>query len=1153
MSINVALNCPKCGRPLTARAPQGLCQRCLGGRLLEADIEDFAPLELGAGRRFGDYQLIEEIARGGMGVIYRAQQLSLNRPVALKFVALMSASPDFLSRFEIEAEASASLSHPNIVPIYDFGEHGGQPFFSMRPLHESLDRKIALKPLDLHAAVDLLIKIARAAHFAHQRGIIHRDIKPSNILLDEFGEPFLADFGLAKLVERDSALTATRAMLGTPSYISPEQALGETSNITTAADVYSLGAVLYELIAAQPPFAGGTTLDTVRQVIEKDPRVPSSLNRLVDRDLDTICLHCLEKNPQRRYGSAEALADDLQRWRKLLPIEARPVKRWERLAKWARRHPSGALTIVVSVSALLAISIISTRARQTLARMAEERRAQLVRLNLSTADRLTEAGDISGALHWRLQALQLEKNKSELELQRIGMGTLLRAAPQVEAMFFHAAPVTYGAFSPDGRRIVTASDDGTARIWDAVTGKALTDPLIHGGAVYHADFSPDGKVIVTSADDGTAQIWNSSTGKRIGNALRCSATWYRRPMATGAVFRRDGLAIVTRSGDGAQLWDARTGDKIGEPFQHGGIVTQVSFSPDGRSLLTASTDHTAKIWDIANHVSPRITLSHEGSVEGAVFSPGGTRVATFQNWGGGGSIWNAATGERVALPLKHEKDLRLVQCIFSPDGSRVLTVGFDSTVRVWNAETGLRIWDTPIDVGISMAAFSPDGKRVVAAGFDLTARVLDAADGKLAWPILRHGALVFTASFDAAADRVLTTTENGVAQVWHWSHSYVDSFDHGSRIVDASMDSAGKRLTMAGVQGEAKVWDLQSGKLTRTVQHDKRVTQSLLSEDGESLATLSDDGLVRFWPPSVDGQAVGAVELTDKEAVKHIALNRNHSRLLAASDHGAVLWEPATGRRIGARLDPERRILFGGFSGDGKYFVTGAADGTAQVRETEGGTPIGRVIEQTGMISWAVFSPDAKRIVTASIDQSYSPLGASIWEVQTGRRLAGPLMHRDGVQLVDFSPDGRLVATAGEDAVVMVWDAATGRPVAPPIQQSSRVTTLAFSADSRMLATGNFQGIARVWSAESGQPVTPSLTHADRVLLARFLPEAKGLLTVSSDGMARIWSLARNEEGMAPLIERAQILSARRFDLEAGLIPLDRAALSNIWHRSRPE
>jgi WD40 repeat protein/predicted Ser/Thr protein kinase len=1147
--------CPKCRRLLPARAPHGLCSGCLAARLLDPDVESIDTMNLEGGRRFGDFELQNEIARGGMGVIYMARQISLNRPVALKFVAGMHAAPDFIERFQIEAEAAASLHHPNIVPIYEFGEHDGQPYFSMRPLRESLDKRVAKSPLSLRAAAELVIKMARAAHFAHQRGIIHRDIKPSNILLDEAGEPFLADFGLAKLIERNSALTHTRAMLGTPAYISPEQASGDLRGVTTAADVYSLGAVLYELISGVPPFAGGTTLETVRMVVEKEPKRPSTLNRAVDRDLETICLHCLKKNPRARYASAESLAEDLERWLAGEPITARRVGAGERVAKWVRRHPAGTLAIATFIGALVAISIISTRAGRKLAVMGEDRRQRLVRLNISEAERLTDAGDFAGALHWQLQAMELEHDDDAArDRQRRSIGALLRGAPQVEQMFFHAGPVNFAVFSPDGRRIATASDDRTACLWDAATGKRLGEPMVHSGPVYLAQFSPDGKTVVTASDDGTARVWNAFTGRAVTPEFACATIDFacRRPLMPGPVFRPDGQAVLTRAGKTAQIWSAATGEKLGGAFRHDALVTQASFSPDGRQVVTASEDRTAKLWSAAEPSAPLFTLLHPAKVEGASFSPNGKKIATFVNREAG-YIWDAATGERLGAPILHGKDRRITQCVFSPDSRAVLTTGWDNNVRLWNADDGRQIWEAPMEIGISAAAFSPDGQRVVAAGFDMSALVLNAADGKLAWPVLRHGALVFSAFFDALSDRVVTTSENGVAQVWRWSPEQAASvtFDHHGAVSAAGLHPGNPPLAAASVGRQTLIWNPQTAQPVRVVPHPRPVVESVLSGDGKGLATLTEDGEVRVWKNFLEDAP--AVSFEHDKPFTQLAINADASRVLTGSRAGAQLWDAAKRAPIGPEIYPGRKVLFTGFFPQRNCFVIGMDDGAALAIQAATGERMGQEILQKATVESADLSPDGRRLATGATDMTYSALGAFVWDLETGARLAGPLMHRDGVHLVRFSPDGRLLATAGEDAMVRVWNAATGEPITPPLPQVTRVMTLAFSADSRRLATGNIGGRARVWSAETGEALTPRLDHADRIALVAFLPGSQDLLAASADGQGKVWNLSRSEEKPAWLAEKAKILSAHRFDLPAGLAALDRAAISNAWIQLRNE
>src|SRR5213596_4205899 len=351
--------CAECGATVFADAPEGVCSVCMFKTgLASLDKEDdkaFDPTVARMLKDFGDYELLEEIGHGGQGIVYRARQKSLNRIVALKVIGLAHwATEAHVKRFRMEAGAAAHLDDPRIVPIYEIGERDGACYFSMKLIEGGqLDNVIGSELMPGRKAAELMAKLAHTLHHAHQNGVLHRDVKPGNILLDAKGEPHLTDFGLARLVETESTVTRTLEVLGTPSYMAPEQAVGNNAGVTSATDIYGLGAVFCRLLTGHPPFAGGTTYETVRLVLDTEPRQPRLLNPKVDRDLNTICLKCLDKDPQRRYASALALAEDLERWLKHEPIRARRTGLFTRGRKWLRRSPS----IAVMAAMLLVLAV----------------------------------------------------------------------------------------------------------------------------------------------------------------------------------------------------------------------------------------------------------------------------------------------------------------------------------------------------------------------------------------------------------------------------------------------------------------------------------------------------------------------------------------------------------------------------------------------------------------------------------------------------------------------------------------------------------------------------------------------------------------------------------------------------------------------------
>ena len=587
-------NCPSCGAVLPTNAPAGQCPACLlriglaladGGFGLPA-VETPPGSRGEADRqrlhRLGDYELEGEISRGGMGVVFRARQLSLNRAVALKLIrAGEFADETEVARFRAEAEAAAHLDHPNIVPIYEVGEHEGRHYFSMRLVEGgSLAVRISNRETRIpdQEAAALLAKVARAVHYAHQRGILHRDLKPGNILLDAQGQPHLTDFGLARRVEADSTLTMSGAILGTPNYLPPEQAAGAKS-LTTAADVYSLGAILYELLAGRPPFVGATVMETLQKVIHEEPvrpgrvrqsqkeegkmpkaeslacSIPSTSAFLIlpsaFADLETICLKCLEKDPVRRYSSAELLAEDLERWLRGEPIVARPTTSLERTLLWVRRNPalSGLLLAILIVALTGLVGIIWQW--RTAENNAIELQIELAANELITEVlKGTEASEIvveKGHLTFHRQGNNDHRIQTPSGMIRIHGGTRVDTAYQ---------PITNRTINYRGSGAgwdleAVVLKNGTVSVTDLRSGRNLAPALRHPGRVYALVFSPAGRFLVTGSSDARIRAWHSHSGQRI--------------------------ATMNESGTNA--------------------IYALRFTSDGRHLVSIDTSNTLMVWN----------------------------------------------------------------------------------------------------------------------------------------------------------------------------------------------------------------------------------------------------------------------------------------------------------------------------------------------------------------------------------------------------------------------------------------------------------------------------------------------------------------------------------------------------------------------------
>jgi WD40 repeat protein len=1095
-------------------------------------------------RYFGDYELLEEIARGGMGVVFKARQVSLNREVALKMILTgQLASAADVARFRAEAEAAANLDHSNVLPIYEIGEHLGQQYFSMKLVPGgSLARKVTELVKDPKAAVAMFVKVCRAVDFAHRRGILHRDLKPGNILLDADGMPYVTDFGLAKKVEGDSTLTQSGAIVGTPSYMAPEQARAE-KGLTTGVDVYALGAILYELLTGQPPFRGPTVLDTILQVLDKEPAAPRMVNSKADRDLSLVALKCLEKDPGKRYESAAALADELDRWFRGEPILARPAGRGERALKWMRRNPGLSAGIGAAILALVVGSVASTgfglwaldsartarEAANSAANEAENARKNaeaekvavrnakrlLGLMSASEGQKLAEDGQLSLGLLKMAHALVVAPESPEVvEMSRSQLALYRRYGSSTYTLSYLFSQPGYGilslAFSPDGRRVLIGNSDGTACVWDAKTGNALFPPLQHVGPYGSLAFSPDGLRVLTGSNDLTVRMWDAETGKALSLPLQ-----HRGPV-TSLAFSPDGRRILTGSYDNtARVWDVETGKALSPPVQHSDIVTSATFGPDGRRILTGSYDNTARVWDAESGKPLFPPLQHAGPVIGVKFSPDGRQILTGSN-DKTARIWDADTGKALFPPFQHAGPIGSVA--FSPDGRRILTGSDDKTARVWDADTGKALFPPfqHADV-VKAVAFSPDGRQILTGSWDGTLRMWDTSTGKPLAPFLQHAGPVASASFSKDGRRVVTGSDDNTARVWdaETGKALSPPLHHAGRVVSVAFSPNGQAVLTGSDDNTARVWDVDTGRpRTPSLQHAKRVNSLAFSPDGRRVLTGSIDKTARVWDADT-GKALFP-PFQHAGSVESVAFSPDGQRILTGSYDKVQVWDADTGKLLTSSFVNGRRGNSMAFSADGRRVVEGINSPAVLVRDTN-----------TGKVLSVVRDMNIDMAVSGSIQH------------------AGPIVS------VALSSDGRRVVTGSNDNTARVWDGDMGKPLSPPLQHAGPVVSVALSLDGQRILTGSIDNTARVWDASTGKPLSPPLQHAGPVQVVAFSADGRRALTGSEDHTVRVWDISSDDRPVADIVELTELWSGQSIDDTGAFTLLAANQPSRLWAELR--
>jgi len=1063
---------------MRAGAAQGLCSRCLlalglpsaaeptatggeptlpgspkwNGSQTPAWSTSPAPMDSPGSeiiRTFGDYELLEEIARGGMGVVYRARQRSLGRLVAVKTLLFgPTASPESVQRFRAEAAAAASLHHPNIVAIHEVGVHQCEHYLVM-DLVDGPDLATFIKdqPLPAHRAAAYLRTVAKAIHHAHERGILHRDLKPSNVLIDGNDQPRVTDFGLAKRFEGDSSLTLSGRVMGSPHYMPPEQAGATRHKVGRRSDVYALGAMLYHMLVGRPPFVGENLSQTLDQVLHHDPVSPRLVNPGVPRDLETICLKCLEKEPSRRYPTARALAEELGRFSRHEPIQARPLSPPERLWRWARLKPTlAALVVLLHLVGGLGLAGILwewRRAEQlvlTERGLRESTEAQsyaedmyhvqiaLESGNLGTVHRLLDLhrplakagrGGREPPVDWRNWEWRYFWDRSQSDAIR----SLQHGEAQVESVAFSPDGAWLASgdyqgrlwlwelasgrllascetrrypeflqFLPDGRTLVSAGWEHGLRLWRCAPPRLtperafLTECSVNGfwlgpTEVLSVDFdavAPDGPL----ADQARLRRWDLSGGRELGRHPVRSYTGF--DVDSMAVFSADGGWLATATNQTILLWDTRRGVQLATLTNHAALAHPLTFSHDGRYLVSGDLDGMLKLWDAKTGQEVASAAAHRLVTQRAAFSPDDRLLVTC-SYDYTLRLWQVSPFAALGRLCGHRAEVYDV--CFSPDGHQIASASADGTVKLWPAvprPPDTRTRKLPPDV--RFRSLAPDGQWLLLVFPDDTLSLWDLRDAK---------------ARPATPRRALGATN----------------------VTAVTLFAGGAMLALGHDDGLVTLHEASSLRATTELRGlNSAVARFGASLDGRTLVAQGTNHLMQSWslPAGLPG---GTFCRTNHFYYERIPVSPDGRTVVTATEDGLVeLWALQAGLRTHAFRASQQMFATGfAFFRDGHRLATCSTDKTAKVWDLNAADrPILTMYSDLNGLRALALSPDERRL---AVGDDIARLGrVKVFDLETGREVAVLDGQHQSITDVAFWPDGSAIVAVGREAVC-VWRA----------------------------------------------------------------------------------------------------------------------------------